>query len=80
MNLLYVDPDGRIRSGRLTFAAAEQGGFRAEVEGAPLLVSRTGDRLGPRDVLALLAPPRPTEDQRATLWRAHRAGFRVENA
>jgi hypothetical protein len=75
MNFLYIAPDGHVRAGWLTC------GRRAgDADGAPILLSRTGDLLGPHDVLALLAPRKPTEDQRAALWRAHRAGFRVETA
>jgi hypothetical protein len=74
MNLLYVDLDGRVCSGRLTPDESAGG------DGAPALVSRTGALLSPRAVVALLAPSRPTEDQRFLLWQAVSAGYRVEAA
>lgn len=73
MNFLYIAPDRHIHAGWLTCGRTARG-----ADGAPLLLSRTGDLLGPHDVVALLAPRKPTEDQSAALWRAHRAGFRVE--
>ena len=69
----YVERDGGVRSGYLTERSAEGGAEMA-------LVARTGRLLGPEDVLAVLAPSDLTEDQRATLRRATRSGFRVENA
>lgn len=74
MNVLYVDPDGRVRSGRLGPGEA------ADSDDPPVLVSRTGEVRHPQDVLALLAPCTPTEDQRALLSRATRAGYSVESA
>jgi hypothetical protein len=74
MNFLYVGSDGRIHSGWLTCETAKAS------EEAPALLSRTGDVLAPTDVRYLLAPRNPTADERSLLWRAHRAGFRVETA
>lgn len=71
MNVLYVDLDGQVRAGWLTCGASE------ETDGAPSLLSPTGDPLGPHDVRVLLAPHAPSEDRRAALWRALRSGFRV---
>ncbi len=75
MNVLYVAPDGTVRSGRLIDEAGP-----AEGEGATALESPAGARLAPADVRALLAPHHPTEPQREVLWRAHLAGYRVEKA
>lgn len=72
IHVLYIDRDGLVRCARLG-ADADEG-----CDGAATLVSRTGRALGPGDVLALLAPREPTEDQRAALWRAVQAGYRVE--
>lgn len=72
MNALYVNPDGLVRSGRLSTDGLPWS------EGAPTLVSRTGPILGPTDVLALLAPRAPSEDERTALCRATHAGYRVE--
>lgn len=73
LTLLWVAPDGLVHSGRLT--TDPPGGS----DGAPTLLSRTGRRVAPGDVLALLAPCRLTADQRALLRRAGRAGYRVED-
>jgi hypothetical protein len=71
-NVLYVDPDGLIRSGRLVIDPQREG------EEGPVLMSRSGRSLRPTDVLALLEPRPATEDLGAALSRAVQAGYRVE--
>jgi hypothetical protein len=73
MNVLYVASGGRVRRGHLTTERAESS------YGQPVLVAG-GEVVPPADVLALLSPPQPTEDERAVLWRAIEAGYRVEDA
>ena len=70
--VLYVDPDGLVRSGRLVPEPRREG------ESGPVLMSRTGRSLGPTDVLALLASGPASTDQRAALGRAAEAGYRIE--
>jgi hypothetical protein len=72
MSVLYVDPDGLVRSGRLVPDPQRNG------EEGPVLMSRPGRALRPTDVLALLEPRPATEDQRAALSQAVQAGYRVE--
>lgn len=72
MNVLYIDRDGFVRLGRLTARGEE------EDDPAPVLLGRGGRALAPGDVLALLEPHQPTEEQNAALDRAVRAGYRVE--
>ncbi len=74
MNVLYVAPDGTVRSGRLV-----AGGEPPDAV-ATSLVSRGGAPLAPAEVRALLASGAPTEAERQALWRAHRAGYRAEKA
>lgn len=71
-SVLYVTSDGLVRSGRLVLEPQRKG------EEGPVLMSRSGRSLRPRDVLALLEPRPATEDQRAALTRAVQAGYRVE--
>lgn len=67
MTVLYVDPEGRVHSGRL------------EGEGeSVLLTTRSGRGLEPGDVAAILAPRTPTNSERAAFNRAAAAGYRVE--
>jgi hypothetical protein len=72
MNLLYVDRDGLVRSGRLASDAQPEG------EGPAVLIDRGGRTLRPTDVLALLEPRHAREDERAAFCRAAQAGYRVE--
>ena len=72
--VLYVAPDGTVRSGRLV----EPG--LAQAPGTTALVSRGGEPLAPSDVRALLALPGCRRPQRAALLRANQAGYRVEEA
>ncbi len=73
MKLLYVNPRGQVRRGHLSTESS------ASSHGKTVLISG-GEVLSPGEVLALLAPAKPTEDQRAMLWRAIEAGYRVEDA
>lgn len=73
MKVLYVDADGYVRSGRLLVEP------EMERDGAPTLVTRGGRKLLPSDVLELLEPRQPDEDERAALHRAVEAGYRVED-
>lgn len=70
MNILYVVPHGAVHFGRL----------EETVPGVVMLRERGGRQLSPRHVLALLAPPAETEDERAMLTRALKTGYRVERA
>lgn len=72
MNVLYADRDGVVRFGLLTAGGPDKG------DTTPVLLGRGGKPLAPPDVLVLLAPRHPTENQNAVLYRAHRAGYRVE--
>lgn len=72
MNVLYADREGVVRFGVLTAGGPEEG------DATPVLLARGGKPLAPGDVLVLLAPHHPTEDQNAVLYRAHEAGYRVE--
>jgi len=71
-SVLYVTPDGLVRSGRLVLDPRRKG-----AEG-PVLMSRAGRSLRPGDVLALLEPRPATEGLSAALTRAVQAGYRVE--
>ncbi|MFP3941625.1 MAG: hypothetical protein ACLF0P_15110 [Thermoanaerobaculia bacterium] len=67
MTVLYVDPEGRVHSGRL------------EAEGeSSLLTTRSGRSLEPREVAAIVAPRTPTNSERTAFHRAAAAGYRVE--
>lgn len=72
MNLLYVDRDGLVRWGLLLEERADPD------RAGPILFSKAGRQLAPRDILALLAPRQPGEDERAALHRAAQVGYRVE--
>jgi len=71
-SVLYVTPDGLVRSGRLVLDPQRKG------EEGPVLMSRSGRSLRPADVLALLEPRPAAEDLKAALTRAVQAGYRVE--
>ncbi|HSL81714.1 MAG TPA: hypothetical protein VLF66_03005 [Thermoanaerobaculia bacterium] len=72
MNVLYADRDGVVHFGVLTTGGPD------EDDTTPVLLGRGGKPLAPGTVLALLAPHHPTEAQNAVLYRAHEAGYRVE--
>ncbi len=74
MNVLYVANDATARAGRLVDSVPSEG------HGTTALVSRRGAPLAPTEVGALLALPGARESRRAALLRAHRAGYRVEEA
>lgn len=71
-NVLYVDQNGLVHSGRLVFEPQREG------EEGPILMSRTGRALRPMDVLAVLEARPGTEAHGAALCRAVQAGYRVE--
>lgn len=74
VKVLYVEPGGPVASGTLWLEA----GVRCD--GEPVLLSGTGHPLAPNDVRKILVPARLTEDDQSVLWRATRAGYRVEDA
>ncbi len=75
MNVLYVAPDGTVRSGRLVDSGLAAGG-----EPGTALLGPGGRPLTPADVRTLLALPGGRATRRAALLRAHEAGYRVEEA